>query len=359
MSEPLVRVDSIAPQRWPRAAGAGQKLAVGPRMIIEAGAAKAASLVVLGFEDPAPIVSFLSEVAPDAELLVITSNTAFVPFAKCSAVRLDAIDQLIETSSPETAWDMIVDAGQVDPAERIDCLFKLSPCLKPHGIYVLIDDTVADARSTSGSRSDILEALYSLGDILIGHRLRPSHLSTTLPVDLNPAWPAATRHDYVRALFEKIEIVDSGAVLHRGASITVKLPAENRLTAADLASCSRHREQRGSGTSDAQEVAALRQKIVAEQRTVAVLRAELQRLAAGIIRRDRDIAALNKEREQLGATIERQRRFRPHRLARRIATAPRSLAGRAKRWSVAKLRQIIAIPRVRNHLLRVRNQLLR
>lgn len=358
MSEPLARVDLIASQRWPRAAEAGQKLPVGARIIIEAGAAKAASLVVLGFEDPVPIVSFLSEVAPDAKLLVITSNTAFVPFAKSSAVRLDAIDQLIE-ASPETAWDMIVDAGQIDPAERIDCLFKLSPCLKPHGIYVLIDDTVADARSTSVSRSDILEALYSLGDILIGHRLRPTHLSATLAVDLNPAWPAATRHDYVRALFEKIEIVDSGAVLHRGASITAKLPAENRLTAADLASCSRHREQRRSEESDAQEIAALRQKIVAEQRTVAALRAELQRLAAGIIRRDRDIAALNKEREQLGASMERQRKFGPRRLARRIATAPRSLAGRAKRWSVAKLRQIIAIPWVKNHLLRVRNQLLR
>jgi hypothetical protein len=299
-------------------------------------------------------VSWIKQASPDAELRVVTPKQSSAAGRDSSDLVADAVRELVKMMSGRS-WDLILDASGTDLTTRFGFVWELSPYLTPNGCYVL----APNAAQRGGPLGD--EVLDAMSPIMaIVHGRYPFATSDT---GLRAANPPSDRsgvneHNYFGALFDRIEILDSAVVLHRNPVTLVARPP------FDYATSNLFHWAQSSGAHDvtedveAESASTRRQYGTSQQRKIAALSSELHRLTAALARRDRDVLALEEERSQLGDALQRGRHaFLPHTIARRIANTPRAFENRMRDWSAAKFQTLIASPRIRAQLQRVRNLL--
>ncbi|UGV25847.1 hypothetical protein E0H22_09205 [Rhodopseudomonas boonkerdii] len=208
-------------------------------------------------------------------------------------------------------------------------------------------------------RDEVLDALSPVMNIVHGRYPFATSMDTGLrAADPAPDRSGVSEHAYFSALFDRIEVLDSAAVLHRNPATRVARAPFDYATS----NLFHWVESSRAGDMDENvetESASTRQRYeTCQQRKIAALSSELHRLTAALARRERDIVALEEERRQLGDELRRGRHaFLPHMIARRIANTPRALDNRMRDWGTAKFQSLIASPRIRAQLQRVRNLL--
>ena len=266
-----------------------------------------ACVAVLGCSNLDSLTPLLGEIAPQAHIIALGAKIAG-SLADASVAAFETISQMIGNLSGESL-DLIIDAGDYMPIDRTECLVGLAPYLKPGGLYLILDPAGEKSWPNAEPEGNILATLYLLSDLLNGQRLHPSGLPiASQELDSGSSWPAGKLHGYLKTLFEKIEIWVSAAVLYRGDIPATPLPAESRLTSADLPWSSQQVERRLIAIVDnGSKKAVLQASDKFEYRTVSALIAENTRLVSAVARRDLDLIALEDERGHLNAAIMRER----------------------------------------------------
>lgn len=304
---------------------------------------------------PDPIVSLIGQASPDAELRIVTLKQSPAAGGDSSALVADAVREFVKTMSGRS-WDLILDAGGTDLTTRFGFVWELSPYLTSNGCYVL----AANAAQRGGPLGDeVLDAMSPIMAIVHGRYPFATSTDTGLrAADLASDRSGVNEHAYFGMLFDRIEILDSAVVLHRTPATQAARPP------FDYATSNLFHWAQSSGAHDVTErieaeSGSTRPRYgTSQQRKIAALSSELHRLTAALARRDRDILALEEERSQLGDALRRGRHaFLPHTIARRIANTPRAFKNRMRDWGAAKFQTLIASPRIRAHLQRVRNLL--